>query len=245
MFESRELTKRDIRLKSDLPWVVHLAKAMHNRLPDSVHLDDLIQTGLIGLNRAYDDYDSSRGVAFKAYASSVIWRAMKDGIRETDPLSRGIRKAVSAHIKVKDALRKNLGREPRLAELAEASKSSIEDIGKLELNYIYGNPISIQELIAVGDDGISFSTLEENTKSMQTDESPETLFFRREAKREVDAEILNLTKLQREAIQLMSKERSEKECAELVGVNCISTFRDRYNTGIRALARKLRSRENV
>ena len=65
---------RDARLPAEdrerlilehLPQVRLIARRIHDRLPESVSLDDLISTGIVGLISAIDRFDSSHNVKLK------------------------------------------------------------------------------------------------------------------------------------------------------------------------------------
>jgi RNA polymerase sigma factor for flagellar operon FliA len=63
------------------PLVKRIAHHMLARLPDSVQLEDLIQSGMIGLLEAARQFDSSQGASFTTYAGIRIRGAMLDEIR--------------------------------------------------------------------------------------------------------------------------------------------------------------------
>ena len=54
------------------------------RLPASVQLDDLIQSGMIGLIEASKNFDASKGASFETFAGIRIRGAMLDEIRRGD-----------------------------------------------------------------------------------------------------------------------------------------------------------------
>jgi len=61
------------------------------RVPDE---DDLIGDGALGLVRAVDTFDASRGVTLERYARHVILGAMLNGLRRKDPVSERARRRV-------------------------------------------------------------------------------------------------------------------------------------------------------
>ncbi|HUX16375.1 MAG TPA: sigma-70 family RNA polymerase sigma factor [Phycisphaerae bacterium] len=54
--------------------------------------DDLVQEGSIGLCKAARRYDASRGVEFPAYAWPRVCGAIRDALRQVDPLTRHARR---------------------------------------------------------------------------------------------------------------------------------------------------------
>lgn len=55
-------------------------------------LDDLVGEGCVGLIRAVDSFDASRGPELEHYASRIIAGAMLNGLRKLDPVSERVRK---------------------------------------------------------------------------------------------------------------------------------------------------------
>ena len=64
--------------------VKKIALHLKSRLPHSVQLDDLIQSGMIGLLDASNKFDGSKGASFETFASIRIRGAMLDEIRSGD-----------------------------------------------------------------------------------------------------------------------------------------------------------------
>lgn len=71
--------------------VKHIAKRLAVRLPPGIELDDLIQSGMMGLIEAADRYDSSKEIKFKTFAELRIKGAMLDDLRAKDWIPRSVR----------------------------------------------------------------------------------------------------------------------------------------------------------
>ena len=87
-------------------------------LPAEVDRDDLISAGIIGLIRAVDRFDPTRGASFATYATTMMRGAIMDELRTMDWAPRGLR---SKYRRLEDAiarLRQKLGRQPQEAEIA-------------------------------------------------------------------------------------------------------------------------------
>jgi len=82
--------RQDLLLRH-LPQVRLVAKSIWDRLRFTVELDDLIGYGMIGLMKALERFDSSRGILLKTYAEHRIRGAILDGLREMDWLPRSAR----------------------------------------------------------------------------------------------------------------------------------------------------------
>jgi len=78
LFSSAE---RERLIMEHLPQVRLIARRIHERLPESVNLDDLISAGTIGLISAIDRFDPSLNVKLKTYAEYKIRGSILDSLR--------------------------------------------------------------------------------------------------------------------------------------------------------------------
>lgn len=123
----KQASNEVLDIESYLPLVKRIAYHLKGRLPDSVMVDDLIQSGVIGLIEAMQKFDANQGASFETYAGIRIRGAMLDEIRKGDWTPRSVHRKsreVSAAISVVEA---RLGREARDSEIAEEMGLSIED----------------------------------------------------------------------------------------------------------------------
>jgi len=83
---SGELTEEDREglILEHLPQVRLIARRIQERLPDSVSLDDLISTGVLGLISAIDNFNPAHNVKLKTYAEYKIRGAILDSLRGLD-----------------------------------------------------------------------------------------------------------------------------------------------------------------
>lgn len=82
--------------------VKRIAHHLMGRMPSSICVDDMIQSGMIGLLEAAGKYDASKGASFETYAGIRIRGAMLDEIRRGDWAPRSVHRnarKVSAAIK--------------------------------------------------------------------------------------------------------------------------------------------------
>ena len=75
---------REKLILEHLAQVKLIARRIHERLPVSVSLDDLISAGVVGLIAAIDRYDASHDVKLKTYAEYKIRGAILDSLRGLD-----------------------------------------------------------------------------------------------------------------------------------------------------------------
>jgi RNA polymerase sigma factor for flagellar operon FliA len=116
-----DATERDRILLEQLPQVKFIARRIHDRLPQHVELDDLINAGVIGLMDAMKKYDPAKQVMFKSYAQFRIRGAILDSLREMDwsprILRRKARRIEEAHRKLASELGRSATEQEVAAEL--------------------------------------------------------------------------------------------------------------------------------
>jgi RNA polymerase sigma factor for flagellar operon FliA len=99
--------------------VHHVAREIGARTP-ALEIDDLVSAGALGLVRALESFDLSRGLAFSTYAVRRIRGAILDDLRSRDWTPRSVRvKARRLAAAVTD-LERRLGRKPDHDEVATA-----------------------------------------------------------------------------------------------------------------------------
>ena len=122
---SRE--ERDRLILDHLPQVQLIARRIHDRLPESVSLDDLVSTGIVGLISAIDRFDAAHNVKLKTYAEYKIRGAILDSLRGLDWAPRQQRKRskqIEAAINIAE---QRLHRTPTEEEVAAELKLTIDE----------------------------------------------------------------------------------------------------------------------
>ncbi|MBQ7862162.1 MAG: sigma-70 family RNA polymerase sigma factor [Clostridia bacterium] len=116
-----------------------------------VEYDDLFQAGCVGLVKAADNFDASRGFAFSTYAVPVILGEIRRIFRDGGAvkIGRSLKEKSRHAMKIREELSTELGREPTVSELAE----------KLGIDVS-----SAAELITVSMPTISLTSGEENNE---------------------------------------------------------------------------------
>ncbi len=89
-----------------------------------VEYDDLFQAGCVGLIKAADNFDESRGFSFSTYAVPVILGEIKRIFRDGGAVKVGrtVKEKARNAMLLRDELSKKLDREPTVGELAEKLK---------------------------------------------------------------------------------------------------------------------------
>jgi len=97
--------------------VHHVAREVSRRIP-SVELGELVSAGALGLMKALDSFDLSRGLAFSTYAVLRIRGAILDDLRSRDSTPRSVRVKRRRIEAIAAALESRLGRAPAPHEVA-------------------------------------------------------------------------------------------------------------------------------
>ncbi len=109
------------------PLVKRIAYHMMVKLPACVHVDDIIQAGMIGLLDAINRYEDSLGAQFETYAAQRIRGAMLDELRRADWLPRSLRKKMRRIEAAVNTLEQRLGCAPTEPELASELNMSLAE----------------------------------------------------------------------------------------------------------------------
>jgi RNA polymerase sigma factor for flagellar operon FliA len=117
------------RVAAGLPFVESLARRVASSMPHSIELKDLVQDGMIGLIDAACRYDEARGIKFETFAERRVRGAMIDALRK-DAWPRGVRRQRRELEAAREQLRKELGAEPSLADLAARMGSDETRLGR-------------------------------------------------------------------------------------------------------------------
>ena len=98
-------------------------------MPHSIDIGDLVQDGVIGLIDAAHRFDEARGIKFETFAERRIRGAMIDALRK-DAWPRGVRRQRRELEAAREELRRELGHEPSLADLAAKIGSDEKRLGR-------------------------------------------------------------------------------------------------------------------
>ena len=119
--------EREKLILEHLPQVRLIARRIQERLPESISLEDLVSTGVIGLIAAIDNFDPTHNVKLKTYAEYKIRGAILDSLRGLDWAPRQKRRQAKRIEAAIAAAEQRFQRSPTEEEIAEQLEISLEE----------------------------------------------------------------------------------------------------------------------
>lgn len=119
--------ERERLILEHLPQVRLIARRIHEKLPETVSLEDLISSGIVGLIAAIDNFDPSLNVKLKTYAEYKIRGAILDTLRGLDWAPRQKRRKAKQIEAAIAQTEQRLHRMPDEEEIAAELKLSLDE----------------------------------------------------------------------------------------------------------------------
>ena len=118
---------REAAVEENMGLVMHVVKRYQGKTTD---MEDLIQIGCIGLLKAVDYFDLNMDVRFSSYAVPMILGEIRRYLRDDGMLkvSRSLKNIAYQTSKTREMLTVQLGREPSIEEIADATGVEREEI---------------------------------------------------------------------------------------------------------------------
>ena len=151
MYESTSTPQTDIQVEDYAYLVKRIAYHIMARMPSSVQVDDLIQSGMLGLLEAVQKYDESKGASFETYAGIRIRGAIVDEMRRGDWVPRSVHRNKRDISQAMNAVEKRLGRDAKDAEVAEQLGVSLHEYHSMNQDCMSSRLFSLDESLD-GDD---------------------------------------------------------------------------------------------
>ncbi len=118
---------QDDLVSDNISLVKRIAYHLVARLPSNIELNDLMQTGMIGLLEAANNFDSSRGASFDTYAGIRIRGAMLDEVRKQDWTPRSVHQKQRQVAETVREIESETGRPAEGQEIANRLGLSLDD----------------------------------------------------------------------------------------------------------------------
>jgi RNA polymerase sigma factor for flagellar operon FliA len=202
------------RIEAGIPFVEQLARRVAATMPHSIDIGDLVQDGVIGLIDAAHRFDEERGIKFETFAERRIRGAMIDALRK-DAWPRGVRRQRRELEAAREQLRRELGCEPSLADLAAKLGS---DEKRLSRTIVRINAIESTSPLANADRHDESSVPVALIPSEP--ERPDAAYERQETSDRVRAAIASLPLREQKVISLYYyAEATMKQIGTEIGVN--------------------------
>ena len=206
---------RDTLIEENMGLVYSVARRFLGR---GVDQEDLFQIGSIGLIKAVDKFDPAFQVRFSTYAVPMITGEIKRFLRDDGMLQvrRSLKETACKAYQAREELERSLGREPTLAEIAQALEADREE---LILALESGAEVeSLQQTIFQGDG----SSIQLEDKLEAEGDSQEELL-----NRVLLEEILGVLPGQERALlyQRFFQERTQAEIARELGISQVQVSR--------------------
>jgi RNA polymerase sigma factor for flagellar operon FliA len=144
---------REQLLSQNLRLVHHVARQLARTLRVDVEFDDLVSAGTIGLVKAIENFDPSRGLAFSTFAAPRIRGAILDDLRRWDHVPRSVRRKQRQLNAAREALAGSLDRPPQDEETARELGIDVEKLWRWETAAQEAVHVSIDRPVDADGDG--------------------------------------------------------------------------------------------
>ncbi len=122
-------TKREEKIENNIGLVYSIANRFAGK---GVDYEDLVQIGCVGLIKAVDNFDESRGFSFSTYAVPLIIGEIRQFFRDdgTVKVSRSVKELGRKIAKLKEEFILDKGVEPTISEISEKIGISPEETAR-------------------------------------------------------------------------------------------------------------------
>ena len=186
----------DKLVKANLRFVVSVSKQYQNQ---GMSLPDLINEGNLGLIKAAQRFDETRGFKFISYAVWWIRQSILQSLAEQSRIVRLPLNKIGAINKINKALSKmeqDLEREPSYDEVSEALDMLPQDIQDTMRNN--HRHLSMDAPLNINEDGGSLYDLMENDEAV----SPEKFLMNESLQQEISRSLATLTDREADVVKL-------------------------------------------
>ncbi|MBV9082513.1 MAG: FliA/WhiG family RNA polymerase sigma factor [Acidobacteriaceae bacterium] len=206
---------REQLIMEHLPQVKLIAKRIHDRLPVSVSLEDLVSSGIVGLIAAIDRYDAKHDVKLKTYAEYKIRGAILDSLRDLDWAPRQQRKRSRQIESAIAALEQEHQRMPTEEEIAEYLRVSVAEYQEWLMDVRNLNVGSLENTSGDDDRGNLLRYVADSTEHW-----PSQILERSELERSLARAIERMPRMERTVLSLYYyEEMTLRDIAKIVNLH--------------------------
>jgi RNA polymerase sigma factor for flagellar operon FliA len=200
------------------PLIRYIVNRIAVRLPSHIDLDDLHNTGVIGLMDAIEKYDPEKNCKFKTYAEFRIKGAILDQLRSLDWVPRSVRQKSRRLERAYGEVEQRLGRVANEDEVADSLGLQIEKFHEL-LNQVRGiSLVNLEEIRGTNSDGERAGTFADIVEDVNS-ENPFASLKLSEMKNVIAQTIATLPEKERLVVSLYYYEDlNMKEIGGILGI---------------------------
>jgi RNA polymerase sigma factor FliA len=207
--------ERDRLILENLPHVRWIAIRIHEKLGNSVSLEDLVSAGVIGLINAVDAYDAKYNVKLKTYAEHRIRGAILDSIRGLDGIPAHKRKQLKVMEAAIATAEQRLQRVPTEEEIAAELNMPLAEY-QASLSEL--RSVSLGSLDEMNDEGTESKLL--RYVPQDEENQPGRILERAELEKLLAQGVEKMPKMERTILTLYYKEEQNlHEIAQILGIH--------------------------
>lgn len=202
-------------VEKNLPLVASISKKFLNR---GYEYEDIFQIGCMGLVKAVNNFDEKYNVKFSTYAVPMILGEIKRFIRDDGMIkvSRSVKNTAKKLHYDREALTKELNRDPTIEELSKYSGVNVEEIifaieSANSLQYLYD---TIHQ-----DDGAPVLLIDKISENPQEDSEMIDRIALKEALRKLDTKSRQIIMLR------YFKDKTQVQVAKMLGISQVQVSR--------------------
>ncbi len=203
--------------------------------------DDLVQVGYLGLIRAIEKFEMSKGHAFSSFATPYIRGEIQHYLRDKGVTVRIPRRYLAIQqqaIGVSRDLCEKYNRQPTESELSAALDISLDEWQEIKLAWVNRSPLSLDIPIVDGDEGAT------SLGELVPDPKYRSFQLAQEDQIRLQQALFQLEKCTRDVVEcVFLQDLTQKQVAEHLGISVVTVSR-RVKKGLGLLKKLMVSAED-